>query len=84
MKTLSAGKYATYINTNHNSKYFKIRINVKYLTQKLELIFQRMKQTHMQKVTIPAGNYMFKVNNRNTRRCETGSKLTIKTPERPL
>ena len=43
-----------------------------------------MKQTHMQKVTIPAGNYMFKVNNRNTRRCETGSKLTIKTPERPL
>ena len=34
-------------------------------------------------VVIPAGNYMFKVNNRNTRtRCEIGSKLTIKTPER--
>ena len=32
---------------------------------------------------IPAGNYMFKVNNRNTRtRCEICSKLTIKTPER--
>ena len=31
----------------------------------------------------PAGNYMFKVNNRNTRaRCEKCSKLTIKTPER--
>ena len=30
----------------------------------------------------PADNYMFKVNNRNTRtRCETGSKLTTKTPE---
>ena len=30
-----------------------------------------------------AGNYMFKVNNRNTRtRCEICSKLTIKTPER--
>ena len=29
------------------------------------------------------GNYMFKVNNRNTRiRCEICSKLTIKTPER--
>ena len=29
-----------------------------------------------------AGNYMFKVNNRNTRtRCEIYSKLTIKTPE---
>ena len=32
----------------------------------------------------PVGNYMFKVNNRNTRtRCEICSKLTIKTPERP-
>ena len=31
----------------------------------------------------PAGNYMFKVNNSNTRaRCEICSKLTIKTPER--
>ena len=30
----------------------------------------------------PAGNYMFKLNNRNTRtRCEICSKLTIKTPE---
>ena len=30
----------------------------------------------------PAGNYMFKVNNRNIRkRCEICSKLTIKTPE---
>ena len=30
----------------------------------------------------PAGNYMFKVTNRNTRaRCEICSKLTIKTPE---
>ena len=31
----------------------------------------------------PAGNYMFKVNNRNTRtRCDICSKLTIKIPER--
>ena len=30
----------------------------------------------------PAGNYLFKVNNRNTRtRCEICSKLTIKEPE---
>ena len=30
----------------------------------------------------PAGNYMFKVNNRSTRtRCKICSKLTIKTPE---
>ena len=33
-------------------------------------------------INFPAGNYMFKVNNKNTRtRCETCSKLTIKTPE---
>ena len=32
----------------------------------------------------PAGNYMFKANNRNTKtRCEICSKLTIKTPKRP-
>ena len=31
----------------------------------------------------PANVYLFKVNNRNTRkRCEVRSKLTIKTPER--
>ena len=33
--------------------------------------------------TVPAGNYMFKVNNRNTRtRCEICSKLTIKVSEK--
>ena len=33
--------------------------------------------------TCSAGNYMFKVNNRNTRAsCEISSKSTIKTPER--
>ena len=30
----------------------------------------------------PAVNYTFKVNNRNTRRCEISSKLTLKKPER--
>ena len=30
----------------------------------------------------PAGNYMFKINNRNTKtRCEICSNLTLKTPE---
>ena len=34
-------------------------------------------------LSIPAGIYLLKVNNRNTRtRCEICSKLTIKTPER--
>ena len=36
-------------------------------------------------VTSPTGNYMFKINNRNTRRsCEICSRLTIKTPELAL
>ena len=36
----------------------------------------------MDNITFPAGNYMFKVNNRHTRtRCEICPKLTIKTPE---
>ena len=36
----------------------------------------------MDSVIIPAGNYMFKVDNRNTRtRCEICSKLTIETLE---
>ena len=40
-------------------------------------------QTNQYLNLLPAGNYMFKVNNRNTRtRCEICSKLTIKTAER--
>ena len=36
-----------------------------------------------QTIHYPAGIYLLKVNNRNTRtRCEICSKLTIKTPER--
>ena len=34
------------------------------------------------KMSVPFGNSMFKVHNKNTRtKCETCSKLTIKTPE---
>ena len=44
------------------------------------MIFEELK-TKM--CPCPAGNYMFKVNNGNTRtRCEICSKLKIKTPER--
>ena len=43
----------------------------------------REDSTVQEKSTNPAGNYLLKVNNRNTRtRCEICSKLTIKTPER--
>ena len=41
-----------------------------------------LKVFNISKHEIPVGNYMFKVNNRNTRkRCEICSKLTIKIPE---
>ena len=40
-------------------------------------------KTTMKYTYFPAGNYMLKVNNTNTRaKCEICSKLTIKTPER--
>ena len=43
----------------------------------LDIVFTKVRNT------IPTDNYMFKVNNRNTRtRCEICSKLTIKIPER--
>ena len=45
--------------------------------------FDQFKRSVRQWVSNPAGNYMFKVTNKNTRaRCEICSKLTIKTPER--
>ena len=45
---------------------------------------QRMKLLSKERVELIPGNiYLFKVNNRNTRkRCETCSKLTTTTPER--
>ena len=48
--------------------------------EKLSYLF--MKQIFLEKWFIPAGNYMFKVNNRNTRTSfEVCSKLAIKKPE---
>ena len=52
------------------------------LFDSLEIIKDIVMQIIHQQINT-AGNYMFKVNNRNTRtRCEICSKLTIKTPER--
>ena len=46
-------------------------------------VYKAMNKTFDCKWPNPAGNYMFKVNNRTTRtRCEICSKLTMKTPER--
>ena len=39
--------------------------------------------SYVREKPIPEGNYMFKINNRNTRtRCEICSELTITAPER--
>ena len=47
------------------------------------VIFNMQKSVSSSYSIFPAGNYTFKVDNRNTRtRCEICSKLTIKTPKR--
>ena len=46
-------------------------------------ILSKINQKGIRNASYPAGIYLFKVNNRNTRtRCEICSKLTINTPER--
>ena len=53
----------------------------KYRFHNKHLLHGRIDKKHTNSVD----NYMFKVNNRNTRtRCEICSKLTIKAPERRL
>ena len=73
----------TIITTNpgmwHNFKLFTLhsRLYISNPTSNFEIKMIR----RLEKIS-PVGNYMFKVNNRNTRtRCEICSKLTIKTPE---
>ena len=47
--------------------------------------YQKNKGQATWKCNFPAGNYLFKVNNKSFRaRCEICSELTIKTPERRL
>ena len=58
-----------------------------YFDKKLKARFAKCMQKYISSYfclkPYPAGSYMFKVNNRNTRtRCEICSKLTIKTLER--
>ena len=57
--------------------------NEKQTLAVVSLRFFKSFSTAIFRKTNLAGNYMLKVNNRNTRtRCEICSKLTIKTPER--
>ena len=53
------------------------------MQKKKFLITQEYRCADVHDAWNPAGIYMFKVDNRNSRtRCEICSKLTIKTPER--
>ena len=60
------------------SGYFK-----KKKLNKIDYIYGQKSQVSMVTTIIPAGIYLLKVNNRNTRtRCEICLELTMKTPER--
>ena len=49
-------------------------------TQATTVPRKRVHYVFQKRLYVPAGNYMFRVNNRNTRaRCEISSELTIKT-----
>ena len=67
-------------------KYLETKYNWKKASHSFFLrpFFFKLKQEDVLKF-IPAGNYMFKVSNGNTRtRCKICSKLTTRIPERRL
>ena len=60
------------------NRYFRLHVSFLFAQLRWNMMSQRQIN-----VKYPAGIYLLKVNNRNTRtRCEICSKLTIKTPER--
>ena len=66
---------------NYNDKISEINTRMASYSESQKLIFINNNDINR----TPAGIYLLKVNNRNTRtRCEICSKLTIKTPERRL
>ena len=71
----------TFINSHVVFRKSEKRSSIDSVNQHMNSLCSKIKKLFF--FTIPAGNCMFKVNNRNTRtRCEICSKLTIKTPER--
>ena len=60
-----------------------MQLNVVQFRYKIGYIVLNDSIPHNMEITDPAGNYIFKVNNRITRRrCKICSKLTTKPPER--
>ena len=85
----------TLVENGLNENYYFILIHLRHRLQISYLILREFKRIKKIRIfffilpenirkpqTIPAGNYLFKVNYKNTRtRCETCLKLTIKTTE---
>ena len=77
------------INPQFSKEYRKLIFTKEFYNRKLHFLrnhgyfSEHPQATACTKNYDPAGIYLLKVNNRNTRtRCEICSKLTIKTPER--
>ena len=76
MKNLGQSRTDTHFTL---ARRYSSKTNVSFLNY-----YMKLPHCHVVVTTtaVPAGNYMFKVNNRNTRtRCEICSELTIKAPE---
>ena len=81
MLLLSKNSLLTFPPTNISNSHFST--NTQTPAKQGATMYLQCSQNKSNINYYPAGNYMFKVNNRNTRtRCEIYSKLTIKTPER--
>ena len=71
-------KFAKFFRSDFFVEYLRIAASVRFICG-----IQLWNYVELcREANFPAGNYIFKVNNRNTRpRCEICSKVTIKTPE---
>ena len=78
-------KHKQYITQISRLKVLNIDSQLESEVYNLASILSDKVNIYCNYMELPAGNYMFKVNNRNTRtRCEICSKLIIKIPERLL
>ena len=74
-------KYTQYAQDQPPRQY--LRVHHKRHFEEKQLVREVFLGEVLQQRNYPAGIYLFKANNRNTRTmCEICSKLTIKTPER--
>ena len=82
--TLLHGCFSRYLNCTNGTKSQKASlVNISNRVFYSKLISAIVSSVYIRKIVYPAGIYLLKFNNRNTRtQCEICSKLTIKTVER--